>query len=105
MWVKIKEWTNFGTVKREKLKTINGRTWTRRIQWLENEGNSVKLKLEENEIYKEILISQAFAQIVWERFKGNSPIDECISIFANSYFPKSEKSLKLTQQENLNVNT
>lgn len=74
---------------------IAGRTWTRRIQWLK--GDLIKLKLEiisltENQ-YRELLATEADAQIIWDRFKSGQSIDDSVSILGR-IVPESLKSRK-----------
>lgn len=60
--------------------SFRGRTWSRRIQWLED-GTTIKLKLEELGNYKEVgVTSEPFAQTIWDRFKSGSSTDDAVSI-------------------------
>jgi hypothetical protein len=81
--------------------TINGRTWTRRIQWLDGYGpNSglIKLKLEDGQLYKEVLATEKDADTIWQRFNDGQPIDDCLSILGRAV-PQSLKSRKATRTE------
>ncbi len=73
----------------------NGKSWTRRIQWLESQG-SIKLKMEDGDQYEERLILQADADRVWRRFKDGQSIEDCLSILATPVPPpmKSRRAAK-----------
>jgi hypothetical protein len=81
---KLKMWRNSPEVQEKRLPTINDRTWTRRIQWLEDSPTSdvVKLKMEDGEVYKEVGVSRFQADGVWHRFKDGQSIEDCLSFFA-----------------------
>lgn len=75
----LKSWNNRRSCKRADC--IYGRTWTRRIRWLESIDHQIKLKLEEGEYYREVLVPfKDAANTIWLRFKDGQPIDDCISI-------------------------
>ena len=76
----------------------NGRTWTRRIQWLEDSMLPVKLKLEDGHMYKEVLCSRIDAEIIYDRFREGQSIDDCISILGNKV-PASLQSIRASRQE------
>jgi hypothetical protein len=83
-----------------KKQCIGGRTWTRRVQWLESseEGAPVKLKFEimttTEEKYEEVGVPEGFAQTVYDRFKAGQSIEDCVSIFKVHVQP-SRKGKKL----------
>lgn len=87
MFSEVKMWRN-------KSKGINNRTWTRRIRWLED-NEHVKLKLEDGEVYREVLTDRIAAQTIWTRFKEGQSIDDAVSILGN-VVPKSLRSKKGT---------
>lgn len=62
---------------------INGRTWVRRIRWLEDAEGRTKLKMEDGATYREVIAVGGMAQTIWDRFKVGQPIDDCVSILAN----------------------
>lgn len=76
MFGKIKTWDN-----RRELKRRTTPLWSRRITWLED-GTLVKLKLETDGPYREVVADSRSAQIVWDRFKQGQSVDDCISILA-----------------------
>lgn len=88
---KLKEWDNRSETKKQKLPTINGRTWTRRVQWLE-EGNTVKLKFDDGERYYETGVPAAFAQKVYDRFREGQSIEDSVSIFQSFAKPSMKQS-------------
>jgi hypothetical protein len=69
------------------------KTWTSRIQWLEDAGGHVKLKIEDESqrlsapIYREVIAAKWQAEIVWKRFKEGQTIDDAISILATPVPP------------------
>lgn len=95
MFSLVKSFDNRKETKVKRLPTINDRTWTRRIQWLEDDG-LIKLKLEDGDRYKEILVSEKDANTIWARFKHEyTNIDDCISIFGG-VVPTSMQSRRAT---------
>lgn len=58
----------------------NGRSWTRRITWLED-GDKIKLKFEDGDTYFETGVPAGFAPLVWDRFKEGQSIEDSVSIF------------------------
>jgi len=74
----VKTWDN----RRDKPSpTINQRTWTRRIQWLED-GPAIKLKFESGETYNEVgVLTEIAAETAWQRFKVGAEFEELKSIF------------------------
>jgi hypothetical protein len=68
----------------------NGKTWTRRITWLVGE-TLVKLKLEDGDAYREVLVDETSAKIVWQRFRDGQPINDAVSILG-AEVPESLKS-------------
>ena len=80
MYSMVKSWSNRRETKAKRLKTINGRTWTRRIRWLEDDTSVIKLKFEDGETYFETGVSVSFAQTVWDRFKEGQSIQDAVSI-------------------------
>ena len=100
MFSKVKSWDN-----RTSGRLLpNGRTWTRRITWMEDENDAIKLKLEyvsqdgEDTSYKEVLCDAIAAETIWKRFREGQPIDDAISILGN-LVPKSLKSKKAGDHE------
>ncbi len=93
MFGMLKTWTN---APQPGAHTRNGRTWTRRIQWLEDSEGNVKLKMECVNGYKEALVQQADAGTVWRRFKDGQSIDDCLSIYGSPVPPpmKSRRAAK-----------
>jgi hypothetical protein len=81
----IKSWDNRKTCDRKQC--INGRTWTRRIQWLEDEAGATKLKLEDGAGYKEVLVTCGMGQTIWDRFKAGQSINDSVSILAQPVPP------------------
>lgn len=73
-------WDNRGKTVRIDPKT--GRSWTRRIRCLED-GERIKLKLEDREVYKEVLVDKISSETIYKRFKEGQSIDDCLSILAN----------------------
>ncbi len=91
----LKEWDNRGRPVRINPET--GKSWTRRIRWLVSDSGTVKLKLEDGTVYKEILSAwESAAQTIWERFKAGQSIDDSISILGNDV-PKHQKSRKASE--------
>lgn len=90
----IKTWDNRSKPVRLDPKT--GRSWTRRIQWLEDAEDRIKLKLWDGEAYKEVIAVGGMAQTIWDRFKQGQSIDDCISILANPV-PKHMQSKKASE--------
>lgn len=87
---KIKEWDN----RRERavkgrLVFTNGRSWSRRITWLEDrEACQVKIKLEDGACYSEVTTgTEDMAQTIWDRFKAGQSIDDAVSILARPVPP------------------
>jgi hypothetical protein len=77
----VKSWDNRGRPVR--LDPTTGRSWTRRIRWLEDSDGRIKLKLEDGQVYKEVVaVFSDAAQRVWDRFKDGQSIDDCVSILA-----------------------
>lgn len=76
---------------------VNGKTWTRRIQWLEGDG-LIKLKLQDGDTYKEVLVSQVDADKVWQRFEDGQTIDDCCSILTQPV-PQSMQSRKAARSK------
>lgn len=90
----IKDWNNRKETRTKRLLTVKGRTWTRRIQWLEDMiGMPVKLKFDDGEIYEEHGVLYAFAQIVYDRFIQGASIKDAISVYGENVqgSRKSEK--------------
>lgn len=77
-------------VRNMRLPTIKGRTWTRRIQRLEDDG-IIKLKMEDGEVYKEVLAGATDVETIYKRFMQGQSIDDCISILG-SKVPESLQS-------------
>jgi len=85
---KVKEWDNREERRvRGRLVFTNGRSWTRRVQWLEDSDEGpVKIKFWELdtgglEAYTECGVPQAFARTVWDRFKEGQSAQDALSIF------------------------
>jgi len=77
----VKTWDNRRETKAQRLETINKRTWTRRIQWLED-GPAIKLKFDEGSEYNEIgVLTEIAAQTAWDRFKAGETFASLKSIF------------------------
>lgn len=77
----IKIWDNRKETKAKRLPTINGRTWTRRVQWLE-EGTVIKLKFEDGLTFLELgVLTTIAAQTAWDRFKEGATPEALRSIF------------------------
>ena len=92
-----KEWSNRTETKTKRLPTIKGRTWTRRIRWLEAADESgVKLKLEDGIEYKEVLVSRLDADKVYARFIEGQSINDALSILARPV-PKSMQSKRASE--------
>jgi hypothetical protein len=94
MWKLIKSHDNRRLVRarNERLKCINGRTWTRRCQWLElSDTSDIKLKFEWDNHYHEVLVPRAFAQEVWERWQMGHTLEDACSIFTSN-IPKTLRS-------------
>lgn len=89
-------WDNRDEAKAKRLPTFNGRTWTRRIQFLEGTPLN-KLKLEDGKEYKEILVSKLDAEKIYERFKEGQSINDCISILG-AKVPESLQSRRASGQ-------
>jgi hypothetical protein len=87
-----KQWDNRKHPVRLDPKT--GRSWTRRIQWLEDAEDRVKLKLQDGESYREVIAVGGMAQTIWDRFKTGQSIDDSVSILGNDppKFLRSRKS-------------
>lgn len=64
----------------------NGKSWTRRIQWLEDD-DKVKLKLEDGAEYKEVICSEINANTIWSRFKEGQSIEDAVSILGTAPKP------------------
>jgi len=96
---KIKFWDNRDEKPRD---TVNGRTWTRRVQWLENEHDQIKLEVEhvttDGACYRELLIDRAAAEIVWKHFKDGQAIDDAVSIYGVPV-PESMQSKRVIEAE------
>lgn len=73
-----RSWDNRGRPVRLDPKT--GRSWTRRIRWLEDAEDRVKLKLEDGDQYREVLAVGGFAETIFQRFKAGQSIDDAVSI-------------------------
>jgi hypothetical protein len=98
MFRMIKSWDNRGQCQRRDC--LYGRTWTRRIQWLQGNDANVKLKMWDGTTYKEVMvIVGGCAQPIWNRFKAGLSIDDCVSILAQPV-PKSLQSRQAAQQDN-----
>lgn len=83
MFHKVKTWDNRCQVKEQKLQSscIKGRTWIRRVQWLED-GSIIKLKFDEGSEYNEIgALTEIAVQEAWEKFKNGASFAELKSIF------------------------
>ena len=79
----VKTWDDRRRVKEGRLQKecINGRTWIRRIQWLED-GPAIKLKFESGDTYHEVgVLTEIAAQTAWDRFKAGQEYSELLSIF------------------------
>lgn len=87
----VKSWDDRRTCDRKSC--IKGRTWVRRIQWLEDCEDRVKLKLEDGDTYREVIAVGGMAQTIWDRFKAGQSIDDAISILGNAV-PKFLRSRK-----------
>lgn len=87
----VKSWDNRG--KPVVIDAITRRSWTRRIQWLSDNGGNIKLKLEDGLDYREVMANGGFAQTIWDRFKDGQSIKDSISILY-SEVPKHLKSRK-----------
>lgn len=70
-----KSWDNRAEVKRLKIPTENGRTWTRRIQWLQVNDTTIKLKMEVPPVYHEECYPPWIAEQVFQGFKTRSIAD------------------------------
>lgn len=81
MFSLVKSWDNRKEAKSKRLSTVNGRSWTRRVQWLEDASDLVKLKFCDGEGYLETGVYRPFAQLVWDRFKSGQSAQEAISVF------------------------
>lgn len=99
-WSVVKVWDN--RVRKGGVKLLhNGKSWTRRIQWLAGYGSQqdhVKLKFEDGATYHEVVTSQAMAEIIWSRFKEGQPIEDSVSILGKKP-NQSQQSRKMAQQE------
>ena len=96
MFSKKMSWDN--RTKPVRLDHKTGRSWTRRIQWLEDSEGRIKLKFEDGDTYKEVLAAWPdAAKTIWERFKAGQSIDDCISILVN-FVPKHLQSRKAGEQ-------
>ena len=63
---------------------VSNRTWTRRITWLVDEYDRIKLKLEDRSQYREVLpVHEGAANTIWQRFKDGDQINDCVSFLAN----------------------
>lgn len=101
MFSKVKDWDNRNEQRRkgQLVFTDKGRSWTRRIQWLENQEGNVKLKLEDNvQGYKEVIVSEKDAQTIYERFRAGQSIQDSISILGTDP-PQHLKSKRASEQE------
>lgn len=99
-WSVLKTWDN--RVRKGGVKLLhNGKSWTRRIQWLAGFGSqqdNVKLKFDDGDNYYEVVTSQAMAEIIWSRFKEGQSVEDSVSILAKKP-NKSQQSRKMSQQE------
>lgn len=94
-----KSWSNRTETKAERLPTVNGRTWTRRIQWLEAaDETGVKLKLEDGIEYKEVILPLLDADKVYNRFCEGQSIADALSILTRPV-PKDLQSRRASRQE------
>jgi hypothetical protein len=87
----LKSWDDRRSCDRKRC--VKGRTWVRRIRWLGDEEYRVKLKLEDGELYREVIAVGGMAQTIWDRFKQGQSIDDSVSILGN-VVPKFLKSKK-----------
>lgn len=92
MWKKVRSWDNRKETKAKRLPTINGRIWTRRIAWYEDETTYVKLKLEDGEEYREVCVVSSLADILWSRFRDGASLDDCCSIFGKTPHSPSRRT-------------
>ena len=91
----IMQWDNRG--KKVVIDPVTKRSWTRRIIRLQDENGTIKLKLEEKDKYKEVLVDAYGAKTIWERFKQGQCIDDCVSILGNPV-PKAMKSKRASSK-------
>lgn len=99
MFSLVKSWSDRSRVKKEKLRPINNRTWIRRIQWLEDENNRIKLKFDDGAEYNEIgVLTSIAAQAAWDRFKAGAKFEDLKSIFGVGDI-KVEQSIKASKNE------
>lgn len=98
MWSKLRDWSNRKQVRQQRLPTVSSRTWTRRIQMLVSpDSDQVKLKLEDGNVYREVLVPEGLVDVIWDRFKAGQSIDDALSIFY-SQVPASQQSRKARQE-------
>lgn len=96
MYSLVKSWDNREEVRRRRLTTVNGRTWTRRARWLEDtDGRPVKLKLEDGSEYVEVDLLPGLAQTVWDRFKTGIDLHSAVSILGVATGSPSLKQARL----------
>lgn len=86
MFYIVKEWDNRREIKQNRLPTVNRRTWTRRIRQFEGDG-LIKLKLEDQTEYLELLATVIDAHKIWERFKAGESIVDSVSILGRQVPP------------------
>lgn len=93
----IVQWDNRG--KKVVIDPKTGRSWTRKIQWLKDQEDRIKLKMWDGEAYKEVMATGSWsdessaAKTIWTRFKAGQSIDDSVSILANPV-PKADQSRK-----------
>lgn len=77
-----------------RLDAKTGRSWTRRLHWLEDAEGRVKLKLWDGAAYREVLADEPSARTIWDRFKAGQSIDDAVSILGREppQFLKSRKA-------------
>ncbi len=102
MFSKVKCWDNRHQVKLLKelrFSCVKGRTWTRRIQWLQDLEGRIKLKFEDGTAYSEVMVlSTPLAQTVYDRFKAGQSIADSCSILTHKV-PNSLQSRKASESE------
>lgn len=96
MFSLLKSWDNRRSCDRKLC--IKGRTWTRRIRWLEDSDGPVKLKLEDGSSFREVLTSDGLVEIIWTRFRNSDTIEEAIGLFGH-LVPNHMKSKKGAENE------
>jgi hypothetical protein len=92
----IKSWNNRKSCNRKT--QVNGKSWSRRIQYLEDEEGRVKLKLEDGTEYREIIAGGGSANTIWDRFKAGQSIDDSVSILSATP-PEFLKSRRIAGRE------